>query len=294
MAKSTSPANSQCFFGVPFFADASSTPSSNRVSATEPRIAPERAWLAPLARFRMLLGFWAVTATIRRSPARGRAISNLVAVSRSIVRKQESNLNAFIQRQRRIPSQWQWGAPFNQLAPLLSSAYSSLFVFVHRGRELAVAAASQIIAYRPSCKQTSRRAAEGPHDSRSREYSVKAAGLGNSGKFPELMGADLTTATVTLTSLPASHPKGSIIIRNVRGIACEGDYSSPEKRLNGRTAQGVGPNVDPETSNAFDFGRRFFCSAINHENAAGKSIPIAQIFSAQLLTHQRARGRLTF
>ncbi|KAJ7897491.1 hypothetical protein B0H13DRAFT_2337833 [Mycena leptocephala] len=56
---------------------------------------------------------------------------------------------------------------------------SSYIVLVNE----AVAAASQIIAYRPSCKQTSRRAAEGPHDSRSREYSVKATGLGNSGAF---------------------------------------------------------------------------------------------------------------
>ncbi|KAJ7895345.1 hypothetical protein B0H13DRAFT_2276279 [Mycena leptocephala] len=191
---------------------------------------------------------------------------------------------------------------------------SSYIVLVNE----AVAAASQIIAYHPSCKQTSRRAAEGPHDSGSREYSVKATRLGNSGNFPELRDADWTTPTVTLTSLPylglcaviekaprwdvvlplsrsmASHPQGLhsiiIIIRNVRELACEGDHFSPERRLNGGT--GVGPNVDPETY-AFGFGRRFLCSAINHENAAGKPILRTQIFSAQLLT-SKSSGEIDF
>ncbi|KAJ7914307.1 hypothetical protein B0H13DRAFT_1873130 [Mycena leptocephala] len=85
MAKSTSSSNPQCFFGVPFFADASSTPSSNRVSATEP-IAPERALLAPLARFRMLLGFWAVTATIRVGARSAIHKSGFVLNSEHVVR----------------------------------------------------------------------------------------------------------------------------------------------------------------------------------------------------------------
>ncbi|KAJ7814361.1 hypothetical protein B0H13DRAFT_1924889 [Mycena leptocephala] len=71
-------------------------------------------------------------------------------------------------------------APFNKLAPLLSSAPPSSSSYIVPVSE-AVTAASQIIAYRPSCKQTSRRLSEGPHDSRSREYSVKATGLGTAG-----------------------------------------------------------------------------------------------------------------
>jgi hypothetical protein len=76
----------------------------------------------------------------------------------------------------------------------------------------AVTAASQIIAYRPSCEQTSRRTAERPHDSRSREYSVKATGLGNSSAFglccpfmhPTLSLPALSLPLPAALSLPAT------------------------------------------------------------------------------------------